>query len=726
MTLLISSLIILTCPRINFVQKNIMKTLLIITIFCIAGLMNVSGQDKSQEMLNKAIYEEEVNGNLEEAIEVYQTILDKFSDNRSIAAKAQYHIGLCNEKQGKKEATKAYQLVLDKFPDQGEVVRLARRKLSALAGLETTSIPAGPSIRHVRYPQPFPYETKGVSTDGRYFTLINWTTIEIAIWDRKTGEVWDLTDKGTWDHPWQYPDHAICSPDGKTVAYLWYTGDDAELRLVNIDGTEDRVLVRGKFGRALWPYTFSHNGNYIIGARHSPESTAENIIGEIVLVSVNDGSVRIIKTVSIGAEHLDFSSDGKFIIGDFPQEEGSPERDIYLIPLDGSQEIPVVQNAANDHSPHWVPGSNQFVFISNRTGNNALWSLELDHNGQPGKPQLLRGELEESFGLYGITTDGDIYYHTSMEGSDVFLTSIDFEAGQLLDTPKKISNETPGKSQDPKWSPDGNLLAYRERTRIPAYGTYLFKINLIIKDLRNGETKIIETELVGNLWSEFNWSPSGKSIIVSGVDQNEQVGFYKVDISSGKISPHKTEVFDLQNHKLNLGYHPKYTQNGKYFYYLDYLRKEIIRIDISSGEETTVLKSDEDLGYFLVSPDERKIVFNYRFNNTNSLFVIPTSGGEVKKLGTINGISEIRIISLTSDSNKIWCLGWNDASDMRIYGISMDGIISESLELKELAEPKNLRGIKISIHPDGKTVAVSLSSGFGEEMWVMENFLSQK
>ena len=54
-----------------------MKALLIISVIYLAVIVNVSGQETPQEMLNKAIYEEEVNGNLEEAMKLFLEIADK-------------------------------------------------------------------------------------------------------------------------------------------------------------------------------------------------------------------------------------------------------------------------------------------------------------------------------------------------------------------------------------------------------------------------------------------------------------------------------------------------------------------------------------------------------------------------------------------------------------------------------------------------------------------------
>ena len=41
------------------------------------------------------------------AIAAYQSILQKFSDNRSVAAKSQLHLGLCYERSGKVDAGKS-------------------------------------------------------------------------------------------------------------------------------------------------------------------------------------------------------------------------------------------------------------------------------------------------------------------------------------------------------------------------------------------------------------------------------------------------------------------------------------------------------------------------------------------------------------------------------------------------------------------------------------------
>ncbi len=73
------------------------KTITTILAFSLILFSYDSFTQTAEELFPKAIQLEEVNGELEQAIEVYQTIVKDFSDNKPIAAKAQFHIGLCYE-----------------------------------------------------------------------------------------------------------------------------------------------------------------------------------------------------------------------------------------------------------------------------------------------------------------------------------------------------------------------------------------------------------------------------------------------------------------------------------------------------------------------------------------------------------------------------------------------------------------------------------------------------
>ena len=116
-------------------MKNTKKPVFIFLLL-IAALFFITNTSLSQQtagqLFEKALYMEEATGELKKAIEVYQTIVNKFRDNRPVAAMAQLHIGICYEKLGKQAAIKAYMKVIREFADQEEVVTEARIRLSSI------------------------------------------------------------------------------------------------------------------------------------------------------------------------------------------------------------------------------------------------------------------------------------------------------------------------------------------------------------------------------------------------------------------------------------------------------------------------------------------------------------------------------------------------------------------------------------------------------------------
>ena len=115
---------------------------IIATILALA--LSGAGQQSAEQLLSPGLYEEEVGGNLQKAIGIFQEILKQFPDNREVAAKAQLHIGLCYEKLGTTEAEKAFQQVIDNYPEQSGAVREARDKLALLLKARSDEKGAGP------------------------------------------------------------------------------------------------------------------------------------------------------------------------------------------------------------------------------------------------------------------------------------------------------------------------------------------------------------------------------------------------------------------------------------------------------------------------------------------------------------------------------------------------------------------------------------------------------
>jgi len=89
------------------------------------------------ELLEKAIYAEETVGDLDAAVKLYQKTVAEAKKVDAVAAKAQYRLGLCLLKQGKKEqGIAALQEVVRRFPQEKELVAAAQKLLPIQPGLK--------------------------------------------------------------------------------------------------------------------------------------------------------------------------------------------------------------------------------------------------------------------------------------------------------------------------------------------------------------------------------------------------------------------------------------------------------------------------------------------------------------------------------------------------------------------------------------------------------------
>ncbi len=86
-------------------------------------------------LMGQALHEEQAEGNLESAIAYYRQVITASGTNRSIAARAQLHIGFCYERLKLPDALNAYNDVIDNYADQAAIVALASRRLRSLRDL---------------------------------------------------------------------------------------------------------------------------------------------------------------------------------------------------------------------------------------------------------------------------------------------------------------------------------------------------------------------------------------------------------------------------------------------------------------------------------------------------------------------------------------------------------------------------------------------------------------
>src|SRR5579863_4900424 len=111
-----------------------------------AGVGNGSGAtNEVSGLLQKGLFEEEANLNLDAAIQAYQGVVTQTDKNHQFAATAIFRLGECYRKLGKtNEANAQYQRILREFPDQTELAKLSREYAGSSVGISLLSQAGSP------------------------------------------------------------------------------------------------------------------------------------------------------------------------------------------------------------------------------------------------------------------------------------------------------------------------------------------------------------------------------------------------------------------------------------------------------------------------------------------------------------------------------------------------------------------------------------------------------
>jgi ankyrin repeat protein len=109
-------------------------------LLCLSGLTPLGLAGATNDLtsaLQKGLFEEEANHNLDAAAQAYQAVSAQFDKDRKLAATAIFRLGEVYRKQGRtNEATAQYERIVREFSDQQSLATLSRQ---SLAGLNTSN-----------------------------------------------------------------------------------------------------------------------------------------------------------------------------------------------------------------------------------------------------------------------------------------------------------------------------------------------------------------------------------------------------------------------------------------------------------------------------------------------------------------------------------------------------------------------------------------------------------
>ena len=679
-------------------RASILIALLFWLPLSISGIALQSGYD----LFQKALVLERADGKLQEAIALYQKLVDESGD-KSLSAKAQLRIGMCYEKLGLREAQDAYQKVIDNYPQQQEEVSAAKQRIALLT--KTLAVAADePRFRKITIPA---NPGNGVlSPDGKMLAFAS------------EGSIWVVPVSGNVD-----PDIAgapvrltepmdarnsyntlAWSGDGKWIAFQ--AGSQSVYVIPSNGGTAREVS--GVRANVVTRLSLSPDGKML--GFHNDEG--------IYTISVDGGKAERLAEGSALEPALapSFSPDGNSLAykKSYLAEDGLPHNDIWVAGTGSGTIRKVIPRADAALGPVWSPDSRMIAYVQDQ-------DICIVPAAAPGsgriEPKRIRMPLVSgALYLAGWTSQGSLGIHLGrFPNLAIYTVPATGGRASLVSAAAWASH--------PRWSPDGKRIFFRGTGYILSVASDGSTEKTVLPYKRGLDEIFEATPGGGN-----NVSPDGERIVFSGArfvgkrgekDYHIEVNIYTLAVDGGK----PTQITSLPwNPDLpwgNQDRYPCWSPDGKSIAFIRDHKKEkdefpainIFIVPLDGGEPRQITSDSDKVSYGTIdwSPDGKHIAY---FSSDKSINLASAEGGPG------------RMIVKVDDVHRHWELSWSPdgkeiayACNGRIWRVPIQG--GQPVEVKTGldAEVSHLAWSR-----DGNTMAFTASKEI-MDLYLMENFL---
>ncbi len=142
--------------------------------------------------------------------------------------------------------------------------------------------------------------------------------------------------------------------------------------------------------------------------------------------------------------------------------------DIFSVPAEkGATRNLTHSSDAHDKLPSWSPDGSQVAFISDKSGEEEVWTVAQD--GMSAPQQLTSGSSAQHYAPEW-SADGKKIAYSDKDGKVYILTIATKKIVQIVDAPR-------GQVTDYEWSPKGNYLAFSFAGGNNFYSVYIYDVN---------------------------------------------------------------------------------------------------------------------------------------------------------------------------------------------------------------------------------------------------------
>lgn len=215
---------------------------------------------------------------------------------------------------------------------------------------------------------------------------------------------------------------------------------------------------------------------------------------------------------------VDVSPDGRTVVFDLLG-------DLYTVPIGGGDATRITSGLAFDGQPRFSPDGTKVLFVSDRSGNDNLWTLEVA-SGDTAQVTKSSGGMWVSpdwapDGQYVVASTGE----TRLGVVKLWLGHVDGGSGQVLrEEPEQL------KTVGAAVSADGRYIWHAQRTRAWVYNAQFPQYQLAVYDRETGDT-FARTSRYGSAFRP-TLSPDGRWLVY-GTRHESESGLRIRDLDTG-------------------------------------------------------------------------------------------------------------------------------------------------------------------------------------------------
>lgn len=501
-----------------------------------------------------------------------------------------------------------------------------------------------------------------------------------------------LTSDGDWTNRW--PESAVASPDGASIAYAWWNDDRIELRVVPTAGGASRVLYSvGTRDGELHLYDWRPDGQALL-VLLQPSGTAM----QLAEISLADGLIEPLHTYSPYVPNGPrYAPDGRSLMYSLQRNDELRSRDLYLLPLGGEPRL--VVDMPDAVSPvGWAADGATLLFTTTQDGIIRLWKQPMRGVESAGEPQLVRGDL---VAFHSLGTDnGRAYFHTI--GRQVQLHHVMLSPTTLAPTspPSVFADIDDAFALRIVWSPDGEHVAYT----LSPYGESEPR-HVVIRSRAGGQERRFARE--PRLGNGIEWRADG--LLLTSED-----GALRLDFNAGRFVPAEPTPTLTS---FGLGSTSADGTWSALVRRVESVERLVVRDERNDSER--VLLETPRVGTRRISPDGRWVA--RLAGNDGRVILHPTDGSPARELFVPPSGSRTKggSIAWAPDSRHVLFLMQHvqgDSATSEFWKVDLDGTASHVMTA---GGPGG--AIVFGLSPDGRQLVFSSGNDAREsELWVVE------